>query len=64
MCRNRSIQSHFAAIRSSSIAPKFFNPIRVSFRESPEKANASKAKRDLFAEVKVAKLLPIGITCV
>ena len=61
MCRNRPIQLHFAAIRSS-IALKFFNPVRASFHESPEKVNASKAKRDLFAEVKVAKLLPIGIT--
>ena len=41
---------------------EFFNPVRASFHESPEKVNASKAKRDLFAEVKVAKLLPIGIT--
>ena len=57
--------AHSIAFRGDSvllIAPKFFNPVRASFHESPEKVNASKAKRDLFAEVKVAKLLPIGIT--
>ena len=57
--------AHSIAFRGDSVllnCAEIFQPRPASFHESPEKANASKAKRDLFAEVKVAKLLSIGIT--